>query len=152
MNQPTLRSLRITRHFDASAERVFDAWLDPATAGRWLFATDNGEMVGVQLDPRVGGRFSFTRRDGEDVEHVGEYLEIDPPRKLSQTFNFVMEPQPPASIDNLELIPLENGRTRLVTLTKFEAKEYRDGMIQSGMEKGMNEGYAKLDALLAERG
>lgn len=86
MNPQALRSLRITRHFDASAERVFDAWLDPATAGRWLFATDSGEMIDVQLDPRAGGRFSFTRRDGEDVEHVGQYLEIDRPRRLVFTF------------------------------------------------------------------
>ncbi|WP_426271199.1 SRPBCC domain-containing protein [Dyella kyungheensis] len=83
----TLRTLRISRHFDASPERVFDAWLDPATAGRWLYSAPNGEMVKVDIDARVGGRFCFTdRRDGEDVEHVGEYLEIDRPRRLVFTF------------------------------------------------------------------
>jgi len=83
----TLRTLRISRHFDASPERVFDAWLDPATAGRWLYSAPNGEMVKVDIDARVGGHFSFIdRRDGEDVEHVGEYLEIDRPRRLIFTF------------------------------------------------------------------
>ena len=87
MSTGTPVSLQVTRHFDASPERAFDAWLDPEKAGRWLFATGTGHMVRVEIDPRVGGSFNFTdRRDGEDVEHVGEYLVIERPRRLVFTF------------------------------------------------------------------
>jgi uncharacterized protein YndB with AHSA1/START domain len=76
----------ITRRFDFPLERVFDAWLDPAKAGKFLFTTPTGTMVRVDIDARVGGSFNITRRDGDDVEHVGTYQEIDRPRRLVFTF------------------------------------------------------------------
>lgn len=73
----------VKRQFRAPAATVFDAFLDPRMAGRFMFATDNGEMVKAEIDARVGGGFNFTdRRDGEDVAHTGEYLAIERPRRL----------------------------------------------------------------------
>jgi uncharacterized protein YndB with AHSA1/START domain len=81
-------TLTIRHRFAASPERVFDAWLDPATAGRWLFATPGGKMERVEIDPRVGGGFVIAERRGETlVEHFGTYMALDRPHRL--VFDFV---------------------------------------------------------------
>ncbi|HEX4829108.1 MAG TPA: SRPBCC domain-containing protein [Xanthobacteraceae bacterium] len=79
---------RVTRQFSASPQRVFDAWLDSRTAGKWLFATARGQIVCVEIDARAGGWFYIVeRRDGENVEHIGEYLEIVRPHRLVFTLS-----------------------------------------------------------------
>ena len=79
--------LTVKRRFDASPERVFDAWLDPGIARRWLFTTADSEIVRAEVDARVGGRVTFPhRRDDGEIEHVGEYLVIERPRRLVFTF------------------------------------------------------------------
>ncbi|MFY9317369.1 MAG: SRPBCC family protein [Burkholderiales bacterium] len=110
-------TVRVQRRFDAPAERVFDAWLDPQSAGRWLFATPEGQMVRVEIDARVGGQFSFTdRRAGDDVEHLGEYLEIDRPRRLAFNFRVPKFSDAPVLI-RIDFAPAASGpESTLLTL------------------------------------
>ncbi|MCC6918334.1 MAG: SRPBCC domain-containing protein [Alphaproteobacteria bacterium] len=79
--------LKVSRHFDAPPETVFDAWLNPEAAQHFLFATDTGIMQTVEIEPRVGGKFLIVERRGDvEAEHFGAYLEIDRPRRLVFTF------------------------------------------------------------------
>ena len=88
-------SVEVSRHIDAPPERVFDAWLDPESLGRWLFATPDGAMERVEVDPRVGGRFQIDERRGDEVaEHSGTYVEIDRPRRLAFDFGTSFEETP----------------------------------------------------------
>ena len=107
MNTKPSINVSVSHRFSASAERVFDAWLDAERAAQWMFATPTGEMVRAEIDPRVGGTFRFVdRRDGEDVDHTGEYLEIDRPRRLVFTFSVDGSEADRVIID---IVPLETG-------------------------------------------
>ena len=78
-----------TRFLNATPERVFDAWLVPRTLGMWMFGprVRAENVVRLDVDPRVGGQFSLkVERNGQLVDHVGEYLELDRPHRLAFTW------------------------------------------------------------------
>lgn len=106
---PNIR-VQVIQRFDASPERVFDAWLDPERIGTWMFgpALREEEIVRISVDPRVGGSFSFVvRRQGNEIDHIGNYLEIDRPRRL--VFTWGIAPDPPESRVTVNIVPLNTG-------------------------------------------
>lgn len=117
--------LTVSHTYSASAERVFDAWLDPDKAGRFLFATPDGEMIKVEIDPVVGGGFNFTERRGDDdVAHIGEYLEIDRPRRLVFEFGVPMYSPDKGRVE-VDIEGLAEGGCKL-TLTAWVDPEYAE--------------------------
>jgi uncharacterized protein YndB with AHSA1/START domain len=102
-------AIRLTKRYRASPQRVFEAWLDPEVAGRWLFATASRPMTHVAIDSRIGGSFCLAeRRNGESSAYNGEYLEIVPHHHLVFT---LCEEQRLQAITRVivEITPLKRG-------------------------------------------
>lgn len=101
---------RVNRHFEASPERVYDAWLTPAMLGKWMFgpAVRDEEVVRITLDARAGGTYSFVvRRQGTLLDHTGEYLELIRPRWLA--FTWGTDASPERSRVAIDIVPLAPG-------------------------------------------
>ena len=81
----------------------------------------------------------------------GRYREISPPERVVQTFEWDGMPGH-VIVETMTLEDLGDGRTKLVNVSLFHTNQERDGMLNSGMEGGMNESYAALDKLLARLG
>lgn len=115
-------TVTVERSMRASAERVFDAWLDPAIIAKW-FVPELGPFVRIEVDVRVGGRFSIAQdrsvASTEDVgagvvDHVGEYLILDRPNHLRFTFGIAGLDDAESMVD-IRISPHEEGC--LLTLT-----------------------------------
>ena len=106
--------LVVRRVLPAPRERVFAAWLDPESLAQWM-RPDTVAATVVEVDPRVGGRFriAMQRGDGE-VEHRGEYLTIDPPRRLEFTWISAYTDTRPTVV-TVELLEREGGTELVLT-------------------------------------
>lgn len=143
------REIHVERVLDAPRERVFAVYTDPELIPQWWGPRDTTTIV-EEMEPRTGGAWRFLTRtsDGEEIVFRGYYREVTAPERISQTFEWDGMPGY-VSVDTATFEDLGDGRTRVVTDSIFHTGEERDGMVGSGMEKGMNETYDRLEELLA---
>ena len=140
--------IRMTRDFTATPAQLLRAHTDPEIYAKWV--GPNGMDVRIdQWDARNGGSFRFVNtRDGEEYSFRGCFHEVSPER-IVQTFTYEGMPEGVA-LETMRFEDLGNGRTRLHAQSLVDSFEDRDAWLASGMETGVNEGYAKLDGLLAD--
>lgn len=146
---PTLPKITITRDFAATPAQLVKAHLDPELFVRWI----GPDRLTTRLElwePRRGGGYRYvqTDTDGSEYAFFGSFHDVGETR-LVQTFTFEGYPDG-VSLDTMVLEDLGDGRTRMHITSLVDSIEGRDMMLASGMESGVNEGYGKLDRLLAE--
>ena len=148
--EPGKQELFITREFDAPRELVFRAHTEPELYEQWVGPNDL-KMTVEQMDAVAGGSYRFVHeREGHKYTFHGVYHEVLSPQRIIDTFEFDGLPETGHVIrGTTKFEDLGDGRTRLVHQSVFQSVADRDGMIQSGMERGVNDGYKKLDILLS---
>lgn len=143
---PNLPIIRIIRDFTATPASLRRAHLDPDLFAQWI----GPEGLTTEIDywdARTGGSWRFVQRRGDEAYGFhGCFHEVSDDR-LVQTFTFEGWPEG-VSLETLRFEDLGEGRTRLHAQSLVDSFEGRDAWLQSGMETGVNEGYAKLAALL----
>ena len=140
--------IRMTREFAATPAQLVRAHTDADLFARWT-GPDGTELKIDQWDPRTGGSWRYlTVMDGEEYGFHGCFHTVREDR-LVQTFTWEGMPEAIA-LETLRFEDLGDGTTRLHAQSLCDSIEGRDGMLSSGMDTGVHEGYAKLDALLAD--
>lgn len=138
--------IRIVRDFAATPAQLLRAHTDPELYARWVGPADVSTRIDY-WDARTGGSWRFVNiRGAEEYGFYGSFHEVGPDR-IVQTFTFEGMPEGVA-LETLWFEDLGDGRTRLHAQSLVDSFEGRDQWLASGMDIGVNEGYAKLDELV----
>lgn len=146
---PKLPTIAIIREFDAPRARVFRAFTDPELVARWLGPRSLQTRIDT-WDCRTGGSYRYASvRGEEEYRFFGAFHEVRPDERIVQTFTYEEVPDG-VSLETATFAELDGARTRVTMLSVVESLEIRDGILASGMETGVVEGFEKLDEILAE--
>lgn len=147
---PQTQQITITRDVDAPVELVYRAFTEPELLAKWM-GPDRLTCEITELDVRHGGRWAMVHRDsgGNEYGFRGVFHGEPTAGLTMRTFEWLGMPGH-VSFETLRLEDLGDGRTRVHTTSGFQSVADRDGMIANGMDVGVNEGYARLDSVLAD--
>ncbi|MCA1004284.1 SRPBCC family protein [Rhodococcus hoagii] len=141
------RGVHIERVIAAPRDRVWAAYTEPDLLAQWWGRGNRLDIEKWELER--GGHWRFVEHhEGGVAGFEGRFREVTPVERIVWSFEWDGMPTH-VSVETIEFVDLGDGHTKLVTDTIFMTGEDRDGMMQSGMEAGMNASFAALDALLA---
>jgi uncharacterized protein YndB with AHSA1/START domain len=148
--EPGKQELVVTRDFDAPRELVFKAFTDAKLYAQWIGPRRLTTTIET-FESKSGGRWRYIQRDADGQTHGfhGVNHEVFAPERIIGTFEYEGLPEKGHVVLETAIFEvLPGGRTRLKNQSVFQSVADRDGMLQSGMEGGMNESYERLDELL----
>jgi uncharacterized protein YndB with AHSA1/START domain len=145
--EPGLPYIDMEAEFAAPRELLFRAHVEPELIAQWL-GPRKYETIVERMEVRDGGSWRFIHRGGGEEHAFRGVFHGEPSVEgITQTWEYEGWPGH-VSLERLTFEERE-GRTTLRTRAVYQSIEDRDGMIASGMEEGVNDGYARLDDLLA---
>jgi uncharacterized protein YndB with AHSA1/START domain len=149
--EPGTALITTEREINGPRDLVFRCYADPELVAQWLGPRRLTNRID-KWEFRHGGSWAFTQTDTDGSEYAfrGTIHGEPTPDQVVQTFEFLGYPGH-VSLDTLHLIE-RDGRTLIRTVSAFQSVEARDGMLESGMTSGMDEGYQRLEELLARLG
>jgi uncharacterized protein YndB with AHSA1/START domain len=148
--EPGVPQIVITREFDAPLARLYLVHTDPELLVQWLGPRRLATHV-ERWDIRDGGTWRYINRDDDGTEygfHGVFHGTPSPEGGIVQTFEFEGTPGH-VSLQTVTFSEERGGTTLVRVNAVFQSVEDRDAMLESGMEEGVNEGYERLDELLA---
>jgi uncharacterized protein YndB with AHSA1/START domain len=146
---PSDREIAIERVFDAPRERVYAAFTDPDLIPQWWGRHEDTTTVD-KMEVKTGGDYRFITGDSSGNEQAfrGTFREVTPPERIVQTQEW--EGMPGHVLVETIIFEDLGDRTKVTSTSLFHTAAEAQGMIDSGMEIGLNESYARLDDLLAK--
>jgi uncharacterized protein YndB with AHSA1/START domain len=150
VSKPSACEVRLTRLFNAPPALVYEVMTKPEHVKRWWGQLGEGYSVPVcEIDLRVGGKWKFVNRHPKgEATFYGEYRELTPPSRCVFTEIFADFPDI-VSVVTSELVE-EDGKTRLSATIVYPTQEVRDMVLSTGMTRGAQASYDRLEDLLAE--
>jgi uncharacterized protein YndB with AHSA1/START domain len=134
------------RVFDAPRETLWKAHIDPDLMAKW-WGPGKYETVIHTYEPQVGGKWKISHKaEGEEHVFYGEFKEVEEPEKITWTFTYAPFPDSVLT-ETITFTEVEDGKTKLFTVSHYPNIQALEGMLQSGMEEGANESWDRLEEL-----
>ncbi len=147
--EPGSHAIIITNDFDAPLAKVFKAYTDADAIKKWWGGRTYETKI-LTYEPRNGGSWRFVQKgpDGNDYGFHGVFHEVAENERITWTFEFEGLPEKGHVAMETVYFTEENGQTHLHIVSVYQSVADRDGMVSSGMEKGLREGMDVLAELV----
>jgi uncharacterized protein YndB with AHSA1/START domain len=145
---PSEVEFAITRVVDAPRELVYSAFTEPEHLTQWMLGPEGWSMPVCEIDLRPGGAWHYQWRhtNGETMDMHGVYREVSPPERLVTTENW--GGPYPETLNTVTFTEVEDGKTLVTTTIRYASTEAREAALQTGMTKGVELSYQRLDEVL----